>query len=162
MNNFFQPQKTNAGFAMLYAVIVIAVLSSLGSVLSNLIVRESNLSATSRESSRAYYSADAGVECAQYWDLQEDAFPPPSGDHNNAKDSVSCSDDTGINVDANDVGGDHVYEIDTINNSSANICADVTVTKEQDNGRLLTIIESVGKDSCAGSTRVQRSIRSTY
>jgi len=160
-----QKQSRNAGFALLYAVIVIAVLSSLGSVLSNLLVRESNLSATSRQSSRAYYSADAGQECALYWDLQEEHFPAPP---DNAKDKgdVTCSDDT-ASVSADSYENSNKEDVNeytfAISNSSVDVCvATTTVLKIDKTDRLVTKIESIGQNTCGSNPDVQRALRTTY
>jgi type II secretory pathway pseudopilin PulG len=160
--NFFPitQKKSSAGFALLYATIVVAVVSSLGAVLSSLIVREADLSATARESSRAYYSADAAMECAQYWDLQEDHFPRslgPPGD-------IACASNGNKNITVSattTAAGDEKYEF-TINNSSLDICADVDVVKKEDGSRKITQINAFGKDICSGSTRVERALRTTY
>jgi hypothetical protein len=154
---------TLAGFALLYAVIVIAVVSSLGSVLSNLLVREADLSATSRESSRAYYSADAAQECALYWDLQRDHFDNPRDDSspNNPAD-ISCSGVGGISITSTEESSNtYTYEF-SFENNSYNICVEnVTITKRDDGDRLVTEVSSVGSDSC-GSPNVQRALRTTY
>lgn len=157
MNYFFNKKANNrnsAGFALFYAVVVVAVITSLGAVLSSLIVREANLSATSRESSLAYYSADAGLECAQYWDLQEDSFPRTS----TSSFSIKCAGDNPP-VSASSSGSTYQYDFQIDNN---NICSDVTVKKFEDGGRKITQIESIGSDECGASTRVQRALRTTY
>lgn len=147
--------NNNPGFALFYAVVVVAVISSLGAVLSNLIVREAELSATARQSSLAYYSADAGIECAQYWDLKEDHFPRGSASDEG---NIQCGGETGIDVTASDSGGDQVYEFEI---DTASICADVKIVKRQIGGRRITEIESVGADEC-GDTRVKRALRTSY
>lgn len=147
-----------AGFALFYAVVVVAVISSLGAVLSSLIVREADLSATARQSSRAFYSADAGIECAQYWDLQKGRFPR----NNNPVSDINCAGETGISVNSSDNDGDSTYVYDfSIDNN--NICAGtVRVTKLEGGGRIITRIESIGSDECGSGTRVQRALRTTY
>jgi Tfp pilus assembly protein PilX len=153
-------EDSSAGFAVFYAVVVMAVVSSLGAVLSSLIVREADLSATARESSRAYYSADAAMECAQYWDLKEDHFPRNGG----SPGDIACASNGNENIPVNattTAAGDEKYEF-TINNSSLDICADVDVIKKEDGSREITQIDAFGKDTCSGSTRVERALRTTY
>lgn len=155
-------QNSSAGFALLYATIVVAVVSSLGAVLSSLIVREADLSATARESSRAYYSADAAMECAQYWDLQENHFPQNYGGSPPSDISCVSNGSENINVTYTTTSvGDEKYEF-TIDNQSAGICADVDVIKREDGNRSITQIEAFGTDNCSGSTRVERALRTTY
>lgn len=146
----------NQGFALFYAVVVVAIVSSLGSVLSGLIVREASLSATSRQSSLAYYSADAGIECAQYWDIKEDHFPRGGASDEG---DINCAGDSNIEIDATtNSSGDEEY---TFLINTSDICADVTVTKSEP-GRRVTTIESIGSDRCGTDTRVQRALRNSY
>jgi type II secretory pathway pseudopilin PulG len=159
MNIFSDKTKdtSTAGFALFYSVVVVAVISSLGAVLSSLIVREADLSATARQSSEAYYSADAGIECAQYWDLQTDSFPdsnpPPS-------DNIDCAGQT-VTYSGDKYGPDDDQEY-TFSLDNNDICTDVTIRKYDDGGRDITEIESIGSDKCGGATRVQRALRTTY
>jgi Tfp pilus assembly protein PilX len=154
--------RSQTGFALLYAVIVIAVLSSLGSVLANLLVRESRLSATSRQSSRAYYSADAGQECALYWDLQRNHFPAPPKSPGNPN-SITCSDESGISISTKDPNNDKNEYRFSISSNTYDICTGTTtVTKERDSGRLITQIESLGNNTCGSNVEVQRALRTTY
>jgi len=156
-------EQRSAGFALLYAVVVIAVLSSLGSVLSNLLVREADLSATSRQSSRAYYSADAGQECALYWDLQEDHFPAPPSPPPNDPDDIYCSGDSNISVNTATPDSDTNEYTFSISNNSINVCTGtITVTKTQTSDRLITEIESLGENTCGSDFDVQRALRTTY
>jgi len=164
---FLQTNVRQAGFALLYAVIVIAVLSSLGSVLSNLLVRESRLSATSRQSSRAYYSADAGQECALYWDLQEEHFPNPDEESNPSDPSdISCSDDT-ASVSADSYENSNKNDVNeytfAVSKSSVDVCvATTTVLKIDKSDRMVTKIESIGQNTCGSNPEVRRALRTTY
>jgi len=154
--------RSQAGFALLYSVIVIAVLSSLGSVLSNLLVRESRLTATSRQSSRAYYSADAGQECALYWDLQENHFPaPPNGATDEG--NIFCSGQDSIDVTAKTESSSEYRYTFSISNNTADICTDqVSVVKQDEGDRMVTEIESIGQNTCGSNPEVRRALRTTY
>ena len=154
--------RSQAGFALLYAVIVIAVLSSLGAVLSNLLVRESRLTATSRQSSRAYYSADAGQECALYWDLQEEHFPtPPNGATDEG--DIFCSGQENIDVTANDSSPSEYRYTFSVSSSTADVCTDqVSVVKRDEGDRMVTEIESIGQNTCGSNPEVKRALRTTY
>lgn len=147
-----------AGFALFYSVVVVAVISSLGAVLSSLIVREADLSATARQSSRAYYSADAGLECAQYWDLQEGVFSGATSPDIECSNQSTTTTGTTYDEDSDGNEDDEKYKF-SIN--SGNICVDVKILKYDDGGREITQIDAVGSDTC-GSTRVQRALRTTY
>jgi hypothetical protein len=62
--------KKNAGYTMLFAVLVSTVLLSIGIFILNVSKKEVLLSAIGRESAIAFYAADGGVECAHYWNVQ--------------------------------------------------------------------------------------------
>ncbi len=58
--------RMNAGYTMLFAVLVSTVLLSIGIFILNVSKKEVLLSSIGRESALAFYAADGGVECAHY------------------------------------------------------------------------------------------------
>ncbi|MBI5138476.1 MAG: hypothetical protein HZA95_01610 [Candidatus Vogelbacteria bacterium] len=62
MNN-----KNSSGYALLFAVLVASILLSAGLGIANIIYKELQLSSIGRESTKAFYYADSGAECAIYW-----------------------------------------------------------------------------------------------
>ncbi len=60
-------KKSQSGFALLMSIIVIGVVVSVGLSLASLTSKQLNLSTNSKESETAFHSANAGVECAQYF-----------------------------------------------------------------------------------------------
>lgn len=58
------------GFALLFAVLLAALLLAVGLSIFNLSLKEVQISGAGRESQMAFYAADAGIECAIYWDAQ--------------------------------------------------------------------------------------------
>ncbi len=67
-------KKTSRGFTLLLAVLISGILVALGSAIFDLVSKEILLSSAGRESQFAFYAADTGVECALYWDYQQNAF----------------------------------------------------------------------------------------
>src|SRR3989344_6520109 len=63
--------KTNrnqqAGFVLLYAVLVSGIVLGVGLNLVNLLTKQIILSSIGRNSQFAYYAADAGKQCAYFW-----------------------------------------------------------------------------------------------
>lgn len=53
---------------LLLAILISAIIIAIGLGISNFVLKELILSATARNSFLGFYSADAGVECAHYWD----------------------------------------------------------------------------------------------
>lgn len=66
--------RRNKGFALLIAVIFMAVALSLGLSLASLAYKQEVLASAALESQSAFYAADAGLECALRADQQENAF----------------------------------------------------------------------------------------
>lgn len=64
----------NRGIALLFTLLIIGVAMSLSVGVFNIILGELEIGEGARESTRAFYAADSGVECALYWDLKENAF----------------------------------------------------------------------------------------
>lgn len=62
------------GFTLLIAVVLTSVLLSVGLALLDIALKQVTLSSTARQSQYAFYAADSAMECALYWDQQENAF----------------------------------------------------------------------------------------
>lgn len=63
--------KTQSGFALLIALVVVSALLSIGLVILDLSIKQVRLAATTRDSEVAFHAANAGKECAQYWRRNE-------------------------------------------------------------------------------------------
>ncbi len=71
--------KYAKGFTLLMSVLVVSIMLGIGVGISVLITGEIYLSNIGRLSQVAYYAADAGVECAIYWDTLHNDGPYNSG-----------------------------------------------------------------------------------
>lgn len=58
------------GFTIFFAMLVGGLALAVGAAIYDLTVRELDLSATATQSQYAIYAADAGAECALYWDFK--------------------------------------------------------------------------------------------
>ncbi|MCI0619669.1 LamG domain-containing protein [Candidatus Wolfebacteria bacterium] len=58
------------GFALLFAVLTASLVLSIGLTIFNITLKEFILSSQIRDSQFAFYSADTGLECTLYWDLE--------------------------------------------------------------------------------------------
>ncbi len=65
------------GFTLFYAVLVSSLLLALGLAIFNITYKELILSAGARESAVAFYAADAGLECALFWDRKHSGLSSP-------------------------------------------------------------------------------------
>lgn len=57
------------GFTLTFAILVGALLLSIGISMANLALKELALSSIGKESRSAFYAADSGIECAIFWDV---------------------------------------------------------------------------------------------
>lgn len=140
------------GFTLLFSLLIVSVALSVGMGIFNLIYGQIILSGTGRQSQFAFYVADAGVECAFYWDLQRRAFLQSEYD---VDDKIQCG---GQNVDLfNPQGNRFAFNLELEDNS----CAEVSVDKVGQD----TVIVSQGKSASCGETTsrtLQRGLRAEY
>jgi hypothetical protein len=62
--------KVNAGFALLYAMLVSGLVLSVSMGVFNVVMRHYSLESAARESQHAFYAADTAAECVYYWDAR--------------------------------------------------------------------------------------------
>jgi Tfp pilus assembly protein PilX len=89
-------KKDERGFTLFIAVITAAIMLALGLSVLNITLKEFILSNVIRDSEKAFYAADAAMECALYWDQSSEyrdsvagndgAFAPAPG----ASHSIAC------------------------------------------------------------------------
>jgi hypothetical protein len=120
----------------------------------NIAIKEIRLSAAARESQFAFYAADTGIECALYWDIQQNGFDPLG----TVSPTIDC---LGGPISVTSTGGfsTSTFRIDL---APEPYCADVSVGKH--NNPRLTLIEARGYNTCATGDprRVERAIRASY
>lgn len=135
------------GFILLLTVLIVFSLLGLSLGVGILVLTEIKLSGTGRESQVAFYAADAGFECALYWNLKKMAFNPPPK-------NIICANWNALPLNPQP----NQYEFNLIfeNNSCAKVLVDKSVAGQ-------TTIESLGTNKCpSGSERsVERGIRIT-
>jgi hypothetical protein len=101
-------KKYYAGFTLYYAVLVGSLILVIGASMLNLSLKELTLTGTLKESELAFFAADAGTECALYWDLRgyvsgtdnKKVFPasndPSSFSYNGDVSQVKCNGNTSL------------------------------------------------------------------
>lgn len=60
--------RSQGGFALLIAVLVSSVILAVGMSIATITMKQYMFAGLGRESEIAFYAADAGMECALYWD----------------------------------------------------------------------------------------------
>lgn len=78
--------KNKKGFALLYAIIIISVVSVIAFGLASISLKQKVLSSLAIDSQVAFYAADAGMECALFYNLK--VFNPMGAGNNN----IGCFD----------------------------------------------------------------------
>ncbi len=143
------------GFTLLFSLLILTIILSASLSIYNIVVRQLKISQVSRESSRAFYAADAGLECALYWDFKQKVFDAPTY-------NIDCLGQNKIKSMTLPASTTDFYL--TFTNGS---CANVIVNKGDP--VLNTIITSYGYNvgdavSCAPSNRLQveRALQASY
>lgn len=155
--------KKESGFTLFIAMVVMGTMLLVAAGIVSLAVRQTTISRVSRESQRALYIANTGLECALYWDVQNPSGTTAFATTTGTVYSISCNQDANnpANPTPSNVGGGLQSQfIITFNPDPS--CAEVTVTKDSISGT--TTIESKGYNTCdvTDSRRVERAVRATY
>lgn len=87
MKNF--QDKNQKGFVALFSVLVSSILLLMALSISGVAYKEQLLSINAKSSQYSFTAADAGMECALYWDVKQGWYT--SG---NSPESIKCGNDT--------------------------------------------------------------------
>ncbi len=178
--------KASAGFTLLFASLIGSLVFTIGIAILNISLKQMALSNAGRESQQAFYSADAGVECALFLDrgagdrdCQTGFFAISSSTaathmaicdkdsneylSNSKSPSQKCF---GKDIDINpSLGAENstVNRFEITDNTDTDICFSVTVTKipnSIDATDIKTIIDSRGYNTCSKTGNVyERAIK---
>jgi len=157
----------NQGFTLLLSLLVISVILSVSFGVFDVMTKELKLSGLGRESQIAFYAADAGIECAYFWDIKKKEFDDAI--KNDRGFSIKCA---GKDMVGGISGNGSLSEPYTLNfnfdmgEDATQKCAEVTVGKviTQEDGfkKTTTTIQSKGYNYwCKSSSphKVERAIR---
>lgn len=175
-----QVLSSQRGFILPLSVLVAALMLSIGLALASVTIRQVILTSISTGSHKAFYAADAALECALYWDLKESDEAvfgvPGTNDPNVPNSGRGCGDRPSPTNDITasgtawttvpQVGGtagpasSATFDVFYQNSS----CARVSVNKVLDSNVVQTTVVARGFSSCAPEDlrRVERGIRITY
>lgn len=140
-------QIQNAGFTILFALIVVSILLMVGLAVSGIILKEMILSSAGFESQKAFYAADTGTECALYWEIKRDAIHP-------GEPALIDCDNQSVSVGETVVSS---FELRLQDGS----CVNVIIDKSNP----LKVIEARGYNVDCGASnlqKVERGLRITY
>lgn len=145
-------RNLNQGFALFVAIGVASIILLVSVAMSNITLKQILIAQASKESQKAYYAADNGIECVLFWETVNPTAPGESAFDSSGQE-ISCGTETF------DVGGGSVSNF-TVTFNPFDTCAEVTVDKSGSQ----TVIESRGRNLCTGNSnrRVERGIRVQY
>lgn len=157
-------KEKNRGFTLIIAIVAMSLLLIIGYMVVNITSKQFSLTLSERESQKAFFAANSGIECALYWDNNHPSLPTAFA--TSSENTIICN---GQSFDVGDVGYDNPMEFQI--NLDAE-CVLVSVTKTDTGGSpaiIQTNIEARGYNvgsgnaSCqSGSKRVERAIQVDY
>jgi len=127
----------NKGFTLLLSLLVISVVLSVSLGISNIIFKQIKVARVKSNSLKAFYTADAGLECVFYWDFIEGPFSTTT------QNDISCSEQP---LSVNFAGGNASFNFFP---SGGDACVTVNITKNDVTKR--TTFRSTGLNPCSGS-----------
>lgn len=156
------------GFTLLFAMLIGSLLLAIGLSIFSLVFRELGLATITRDSSTALFAADAGAECALYWEFQGEKadgsimFDP----EDTSQVDISCSDEavtiTNISQTLATTTWAFNFSVGEVS-AGRESCAEVSIEKNRATYR--TIIQSSGRNeggetgACTPSNRtVERTL----
>lgn len=151
-----RPQR---GFTLLIAVILASVTLSLGLALLDIAYKQIVLATSAKQSQYGFYNADTGLECALYFDQQQNAF-----DYTSPATSITCAAQTMTFATAPNstsvVGSVRTTKL-YLTCPSSGYSAILTVTKDSAGS---TTVYSTGYNNCSASDahRVERGLKASY
>lgn len=148
----------NHGIALLFTLLIIGVAISLSVGVFNIILGELKIGEGARESMRAFFAADSGVECILYWDLKESAFV---FDKEKAITCVGSSPSFTRSSQTVDGKAATVYQSPASFTLANGACVSLTVIKFSDGS---SRIAALGENTCnpAATRVVQRGVEVNY
>ena len=139
-------RKKTKGVTLLLAVFISTMALTLGIGVFTLVYGQLRLSGTTKESFKAFYAADSGVECALYWDFTQNAFSAPG--------SINCG------GNSYSVGGGALTKFDLALPNGA--CAKVSVFKSGSETTVTSLGENLSCGAAPSNRTVQRGLEVKY
>ncbi len=145
---YFKHTNNKKGFTLLLAVLITSIILGMSVGISVFIIRELLISSIGRESQKAFFAADSGVECALYWDLKQNAFATSSTR------VISCA---GSSPTVGGASGISEFDLAFTNGACSRVKVDKTIPSS-------TTINSAGHNICnlSDPNRVERSLQISY
>lgn len=168
--------KHTRGFALLVAVLISSVVLAIGISMLNITLKQYLFSGIGRESEIAFYAADAGMECALYWDASSQGG---KFDLASVASAITCMGTTQATPAGGTSGTQKPFQFEWTSGAQT-VCAKIGITKYNDPvnpvvmtgggtcaiGATCTEVESRGYNRACGSISsprvVERALRANY
>ncbi len=151
-------KNKKGGYAILFTVAVVAVISLITMGLSNAAYKQMVLSSVAKDSTKAFYEADIASECALYADNIEyyNTYGPGS--------IFNCAGHSLVYTKEQPSSDITRYRFNPENPTPANKCFNSLIQKTETVDSIKTIIETRGYNICNTDNirTVERAIRVTY
>lgn len=156
MKIFGKKQKGNRGYAILFAVVVIGIISMITIGLSNAAYKQMILSSVAKDSMIAFYQADMAAECALFFDNEEDI--------SNRADNYTFTCANNTLTFKKDSPAVNSYLITPPSETSTDKCFRIDITKTVTESLVSTEINAMGYNICNKSSlrTVERSLKIKY
>ena len=157
--------KKNGGYAILFTVVIVGIISMITIGLSNAAYKELILSSVARDSTTAFYQADIASECALYADNEYNMINIPA--------NTTCGSDPtdllnpGIPLSFTPPvtnNGVTSYNLILANENLNKKCFRINVTKTESDVSISTKVQALGYNICkkSNSRTVERAIEVNY
>ncbi len=146
------------GYAILFTVAIVAVISLITIGLSNATYKQMILSSVARDSAKAFYEADIASECSLYTDNIELYATAASGS------SFSCGGHSLLYTKEQPSADVTIYKFEPENYTASAKCFYSSIKKTESTDSISTVIETRGYNICDAKNirTVERAIRVTY
>ena len=159
----FRSCRRQAGFTLLFSLLVVSVILSVSLGISNIMTKELKLSGIGRESQIAFYAADVGIECFFYWEIKHPGLDDSAFEPDGSSNTIECAGSGDIVLSDANLDENSFYYFDISFGAPTNSCVKVEVTKDYPTSKkVVTTVESRGYNVACDSDspfKVERAIR---
>lgn len=158
-SQFFRMDKPVRGITLLVSIILTSVVLSVALALLDVSYKQILLSSSARQSQYALYSSDSIMECALYWDQQQDAFNYTASTYLTA--GITCNGLATPIVPTSSVAGAVRTTTFSVPCAGGGVLGTATVYKTSANA---TSVFGTGYSTCdaADPRRIERGLTVTY
>ena len=162
--------KKEDGYAILFTIVVVGIISMIAIGLSNAAYKQMILSSVAKDSTTAFYQSDIASECALYADSKD--FLIDSKESSDGSITFSCA-GTGntlkyshapSTISGVDNKKTSIYELKPQDENIRGKCSRIKVTKTESDTSITTKVEALGYNICNKSNlrTVERAIEVNY